>query len=104
MFTNKTKKFNFKKTVYVILTMIIGKLLGFMIYGLLSIRFIHSMDESNLPVDYTSILGIIHSPLPARLFWLLVSSGLVSGFFLGLRWWRLVYVEHRHWRKLFKVG
>lgn len=100
----KTSKWSFKKIVYVVLTIILGKLLGIIAYGLLSLKFIHMLVRRGLPVEYDHIFGSVFSPVPANIFWLFVLGGAVGGFFMGLRWWQMIYVEHRHWKKWKKRG
>jgi hypothetical protein len=102
MSKKKTDKWSLKKGVYVILTMGLGKLLGLIAYGLITLKFIKILVRRGLPVEYDHIYWFIYSPVPAYLFWVLVFSGVIGGFFLGLRWWQIVYVEKRHWRKLGK--
>jgi hypothetical protein len=92
------KNFNLKKIIYVILSIFLGKLLGFLIFELFTLRFIRSMSRQGLPVIERHIFGITDSPLPAYLFWLLILFGALGGFIAGLRWWQMVYVEKRHWR------
>lgn len=86
MTKNKKNGMSPKKAFYIALTVILGALLGFIAYGLLSIR----CAEKGL--------------FPTYLFWPLLLAGAVSGFFLGFRWWRMVYIEHRHWRDWCKNG
>lgn len=69
-----------KKVVYIILTMVLGSILGCLAYGLLSLACVKT------------------GPVPTALFWILILSGAVSGYFISFRWWRIVYIEHRHWR------
>ena len=95
----KSDQLSLKKIIYVILTIILGKLLGFLAYELISIKFIKILVRRGLPVEYNRVFEPVYSPVPAHLFWLLVLTGAIGGFFLGLRWWQMVYVEHRHWKK-----
>jgi hypothetical protein len=76
---NTKEKMSPKKVVYIILTSILGTLVGFIAFELLSIR--------------CATIGL----LSFSYFWTLILAGAISGFFLGFRWWRIVYIEHRHW-------
>ena len=97
--TNKqVAKISVKKIVYVVLTIFLGKLLGLLAFELISFNFVSTLEKDSLPVAYDQIFGLVWSPLPAYLFCTLIFFGAVGGFFLGLTWWRIVYVEHRHWR------
>jgi len=70
-----------------------------MTYELLSINFIRMLARRGLPIEYDHIFGPVYSPLPAYLFWFLIICGAIGGFFLGLYWWKMIYIEHRHWKK-----
>jgi len=93
----KIKKTNYKKTIYVILTIFLGKLLGLIAFELLSLDFIKASAKSASPVEFNQIFGLVYSPLPADLFWFFIAVGAIGGFFLGLHWWEIVYVKHLHW-------
>ena len=100
---NKTaSKLSAKKIVYVALTIFLGELLGLIAFEVISINFVSLLERAALPVEYEQIFGMIYSPLPVYLFWTLIFVGAVGGFFLGLTWWQIVYVEHRHWRNRIK--
>jgi hypothetical protein len=95
----KKNKWSLEKIVYVLLAMTLGKLLGFLAFELLSLKFIEILEKRGLPVEFDQIFWFVWSPLPAHLYWIFIYVGVIGGFFLGLEWWRIVYVEHRHWRK-----
>jgi hypothetical protein len=71
-----------KKTIYILLVMFLGLLLAQMTFWLIEIWALN-----NFMLELPTYLQIIFSAL-----------GLLSGYFLGQTWWRIVYVEHRHWR------
>lgn len=71
-----------KKTFYIILTMVFGGIMGCLIYGLISLAVL----------------------LPVILYKVFVLAGAFGGFFLGFYWWRIVYIEHRHWHHWRKQG
>ncbi len=91
-------KWSAKKIIYVLLVIALGKLLGFIAFEILSLKFVKILTRRGLPVEFDHILWFVWSPLPAYLYWILVYAGAIGGFFLGLRWWQIVYVEKRHWR------
>jgi hypothetical protein len=94
----KIAKINWKKIVYVILTIFLGKMLAFLVFEIISINFVGKLESLNLPVEYNQIFWLVYSPLSPYLFWIFIALGAVSGFFVGLAWWRIIYIEHRHWR------
>jgi len=95
----KTDKWSLKKVIYVLLAVSLGKLLGFLAFELLTLMLIGLLERRGLPVMFDQTFWFVSSPLPAYLYWTLIYAGVIGGFFLGLRWWRMVYVEHRHWKK-----
>ena len=94
-----TNKWNLKKVIYVLLAIILGKLLGFLAFELLTMKLAGMLEKRGLPVEFDQIFWFVYSPLPAYLYWTLIYAGVIGGFFLGMRWWQMVYVEHRHWKK-----
>jgi hypothetical protein len=95
----KTNKWSLKKIFYILLAVVLGKLLGFLAFEALTLKFIKILVRRGLPVEFNQIFWFLWSPLPAFLFWTLIWAGVIGGLYLGLRWWQMVYVEHRHWRK-----
>ena len=95
----KSNKWSLKKVIYVLLAIILGKLLGFLAFELLTMKLAGMLEKRGLPVEFDQIFWFVWSPLPAYLYWTLIYAGVIGGFFLGLRWWQMVYVEHRHWKK-----
>lgn len=74
----------FKKTIYILLTMFLGLLLTTIAFGLFDIRHFNSGATDDLP-GYIKIMFFL--------------VGLIGGYFLGQTWWRIVYIEHRHWKR-----
>ena len=87
-----------KKSVYILLTVILGILIGFLAYELISAWIVKVQLNRGVMVEYNHIFWLVCSPLSVFAFWKDIILGAVGGFFLGFYWWRLVYVEHRHWR------
>lgn len=87
-----------KKTIYVILTVFLGLLLSFIAHALLEILLIKIAFLQGRTVIGSTFWGVGWCALPA---WAGISFpflGIVGGYFLGQSWWRIVYVEKRHWR------
>ena len=64
-----------KKFIYILLTMILLMEIGFLTI-LVAIEYMH--------INYAIMFGIT-----------LIST--IGGFGLGQYWWRLVYIEKKHW-------
>jgi hypothetical protein len=91
----KERKISPKKIIYVLLTIFLGKLLGLIAFEIISLVFVKASQRAGSVVEYDQVFGLVYSPLPAYLFWTLISAGAIGGFFLGLTWWGIIYVEHR---------
>jgi len=98
----KADKLSLKKIIYVLLAIALGKLLGFLAFELLTLKLVRMLERRGLPVEWNQIFWFVWSPLPVYLYWTLIYAGVIGGFYLGLRWWRMVYVEKRHWKKCWR--
>ncbi len=93
----KNNQMQIRKTVYILLVMFLGLLLAEIIHWLIEIWLVNAMlDHGVVPVQYISFGA--HCFLPPCLQFGLLFFGLFGGYRLGQAWWRIVYVEHRHWR------
>lgn len=87
-----------KKTIYILLTMFLGLLLAEIGHWLIEIWWVNQLLAAGLaPKEYV-FLGM-HCFLPPYLQLGLLALGLIGGYFLGQTWWRIVYIEHRHWKR-----
>lgn len=84
-----------KKTIYIIASMFLGLLISFIIHAEIEIWFIRKTLHSGLlPFSFGC-----REFLPPLLSLILALLGLAFGYIVGQRWWQIVYVEKRHWRK-----
>jgi len=87
-----------KKKIYIILTTFMGILLGGIVIALIE-RFMiwNALSQGSLPQSYFYIreYGYIS---PFLSIGILVLSA-IFGLLLGYKWWNIVYVEKRRWRK-----
>ncbi|GBE17203.1 hypothetical protein BMS3Abin15_01040 [bacterium BMS3Abin15] len=88
---------NIKKTVYITAAVFMGLLLAVIAHGFIEIFLIKKLLGAGL-VPQSNILLSSCCYLPTLLQLVLLGSGLIGGYFLGQSWWRIVYVEKRHWR------
>ncbi len=74
-----------KKILYILLTMVLCMLLSFLahVFILLQVFGYEPAAPWLLPVWAWVTIKL---------------SGIACGWFLGHTWWRIVYIEHRHWR------
>ncbi len=74
---------NFKKTIYLIAAMLLGFLLAFIVYAELAIWQIEHLSSNGNNFWEFPILAIV---------------GITLFYFIGQRWWQIIYVERRHWQ------
>jgi prepilin-type N-terminal cleavage/methylation domain-containing protein len=90
-----------KKTFYILLATLLGILLSFILHGLIEMGVI-SLLTSNFE---TWSLGLSWADWFLIHVWasiILLLLGAAGGYFLGVRWWRIIYIEKRwrgFWRK-----
>ncbi|MFA6364859.1 MAG: hypothetical protein WCW78_00455 [Candidatus Paceibacterota bacterium] len=88
---------SFKKGIYIFLTVLLVEMCGFIIHELVSMEVLAMLIKNGMTVPYFHIAGFFYSPLPPYVFLILFLIGIFGGIFLALHWWRMVYIEHRHW-------
>jgi hypothetical protein len=86
-----------KKKIYIFFTILLGILLSIIVHGLAESWYINFSLERGIYLEPVGFLGRV-CYLPFYMSALLLLAGLVGGYFLGKNWWRIVYVEKRHWR------
>jgi hypothetical protein len=82
-----------KKKFYVFLAVILGILLSIFVHSMLEMYYLKWAFQNNIRVTW---VGGCALPIYLNIGLLLV--GAVGGYFLGQTWWRIVYIEKRHWR------
>lgn len=86
-----------KKTTYVFLTIVLTTMLTFFVHAFLEKRLINELLSQGLLPETDYFFGL-PCYLPSITSIGLLSSGVIAGIWLGLKWWKIVYVEKRHWR------
>ena len=84
-----------KRTIYILLTMVLGLLLSFLAHAVIEMLYLQWAQAHNHTIVWTTVLGLCALPL-----WLQIALpvvGLVGGFLLGRMWWTMVYVNRKHW-------
>ena len=86
-----------KRNFYIICTTFLGILLGIIVNGFVELPVIalltFDIEKFGLGMTWEQ-WGVVHA------IWTFITfiGGAIGGYFLGILWWRIVYVEHRHWR------
>ncbi|MBU2236102.1 hypothetical protein KKA01_03520 [Patescibacteria group bacterium] len=85
-----------KKTLYIILSTVLGIIVSFLFHAIIEYIFIRSTEDS--AITWNSSFGIGSCALPEWLQYSLLGIGIVSGIIVGFCWWNIVYIQKRHWR------
>lgn len=83
-----------KRVIYIFLAVFLGFLLSLLLH--VAIESIYLLFSSN-PRWYP-LFGLGYDALPLWLTCLLAAAGILFGYWMGIVWWRIVYIEHRHWK------
>lgn len=87
-----------KKRLYLVLTTVLVFLLAFIFYALIERAYLQrSVVSGNFSAEAYRF-GFLWQTFPTWLKAALLSLGIADGYFLGQYWWRVVYIEKRHWR------
>ncbi|MCX6796452.1 MAG: hypothetical protein NTW06_03050 [Candidatus Falkowbacteria bacterium] len=92
-----------KKKIYILLTIVLTLELSIMLHGLIEIWYINYALAKGIILDNTLFLGKFYCVLPWWLQYGLLIMAVIGGYYLGQCWWRIVYIEKRHWRFKNKV-
>ena len=87
-----------KKKFYIFCTIILTTILSFLLHAVIEFYYIRCALIGGIALDNTKFLGSLYCVLPWWISYSLLLGGFVGGYFLGQAWWRIVYVEKRHWR------
>ncbi|MBI2610113.1 hypothetical protein HYW53_02965 [Candidatus Giovannonibacteria bacterium] len=86
-----------KRTIYLIASTLLGLLLSFIAHAVIEIFYIKYALSNGIQLENQTAFGFGYCVLPLWLQALLLAAGLIGGYLLGRCWWRIVYIEHRHW-------
>jgi len=100
LFSNnfKNNKSKMKKSCYLILSVFLGLLLSFIIHALAEIIYLQYAFNQEIPIKASYFLGVGWCALPVWSQYTFLLLGIFGGYFLGQYWWKLVYIQKRHWR------
>ena len=86
-----------KKTIYILVSILLGLLLSFILHGLFELAVIKAAFSQGKAIEGTYFLGVGWCALPVWVQYTFPLLGIVGGYFLGQHWWRVVYIEKSHW-------
>ena len=82
-----------KKTIYIILATFLGIIISFLFHAGIEYWYLSSTDAAIISWSNNGSCA-----LPIWLQVLLLVAGIVGGIVMGFWWWKIVYVQKRHWR------
>jgi len=88
---------DFKRTVYLALSMALGIIVSYGVHAVVELWYLGWAETKGRTVVWASHFGAGQCALPWCVQYGLLAAGVVAGFLIGRVWWRIVYVEHRHW-------
>lgn len=91
-----------KKPIYILLTILLILELNLLLHaGIESLYIKHTLTAGNDLMN-TKFLGYLYCVLPSWFNYGSLLTALIGGYFLGQLWWRIVYIEKRHWHRFGK--
>ncbi|MGM0583006.1 MAG: hypothetical protein ACQETL_20180 [Bacteroidota bacterium] len=87
-----------KKIFYTILTVVLSLQLSFLLHALIEWVYIKMVLARGGVLLNKGFLGEFYCVLPWWVSYGLIVLALIGGYFLAQVWWRIVYVEKRHWK------
>ena len=88
-----------KKYVYIFAWLVLAMMLSFIAHAVIEIGYIKYALGAGLTITDYTVFGYAYCALPAWLQIGLLLAGISGGYFAGVYFWRIIYVEkrYRHW-------
>jgi hypothetical protein len=86
-----------KKKFYITMVVVLMLELSFLLHSWIEIQYIESALAKGVALSNTYFLGTLYCVLPWWLQYGLLVIAIIGGYYLGQFWWRMVYIEKRHW-------
>jgi len=80
---------NFKKIIYILLTILLGLILSLILHGIIEINYINFLLKEDILPQSSTLIPQCYLPSLLQIFLLLL--GLIGGYFLGHFWWKKIY-------------
>jgi len=88
-----------KRNVYILSWVILGLLLSMLVHAFAEVRYIdYLLSHGIAPEDHT-FFGLAYCALPVWVQSGLLLAGAVGGFYAGVYFWKVVYIEKRRWHR-----
>ncbi len=83
-----------KRTIYYILTAFLGLIFSAIVHTIVEVLTLKYSEQ----ITWYTYLGGASCALHPVLFYGIFIVGIFGGLVLGHVWWKIVYIEKRHWR------
>ena len=84
-----------KHIMYIVAWIVLGVVLSLIAHAVIEIMYInYALSHGIAPVNYTAF-GLGYCTLPQWLQALLLIAGVVVGYWAGIYFWRVIYIEKR---------
>lgn len=87
---------NIKKIIYYISATILGILLSLLAHAATEYVYLSQAMARDFTVKWVSFGSGVGCALPLWIQISLLLTGIIGGFLLGRRWWRIIYIEKRY--------
>jgi len=68
--------------------------MSYLTHAVIEMTYLNNADN----ITWYKHWGTFGCALPPIIQYGLLAIGVIGGFFVGRLWWRVVYIEKRHWR------
>jgi hypothetical protein len=86
-----------KKKFYITMVVVLMLELSFLLHSWIEIQYIKAALAKGATLSNTYFLGMFYCVLPWWSQYGLLLGAIIGGYYLGQFWWRMVYIEKRHW-------
>lgn len=86
-----------KKIIYILLTSLLFLELGFLFHSVFNVMYVGFVFKDNGLFPDELFSGSFYTILPMWAYYVFGVSLFATGIFAGMKWWRIVYIEKRHW-------
>jgi hypothetical protein len=87
-----------KRVVYILLTIFLFLEFGYLFHSVFNVMYVNFVFKDNGLFPDELFSGYFYTILPVWAYCIFGSLLVFTGLFVGKKWWRIVYIEKRHWR------
>jgi len=84
-----------KRVFYIFCAIILGFLLSVLLHVGIESIYLAALQSAGKNPTWVTVLGDAQCSLPLWLVYVLPLAGIVFGWWCGVTWWRIIYIERR---------